>query len=149
LRVVPRLFTFQQAVELLPQVELAIRDAMAFKCEYQQAEAAWQGFQRRVMMQGGVLVDRQQLTEQKNHRESSVAHLKEALEKIQEYGCLVKDLDVGLVDFPTLFRGEEVYLCWKLGETGIQFWHGVHEGFRGRKPIDREFLDHHQGERPN
>jgi hypothetical protein len=51
------------------------------------------------------------------------------------------------VDFPTLFRGVEVYLCWKLGESGIEFWHGVDEGFRGRKPIDQDFLDHHEGDR--
>ncbi len=56
----------------------------------------------------------------------------------------MKDLDIGLVDFPTLFQGEEVYLCWKLGEAGIRFWHGIDEGFRGRKPIDAEFLEHHQ-----
>jgi hypothetical protein len=62
-------------------------------------------------------------------------------------GVLVKDLDTGLVDFPTLFRGVEVYLCWKLGENGIEFWHGVEEGFRGRKSIDQDFLDHHEGDR--
>ena len=45
-----------------------------------------------------------------------------------------------------LYRGEEVYLCWKLGEGAIEFWHGD-EGFKGRKPIDRDFLDNHQGER--
>ena len=126
-----------------------MRDALALKSEYQEAEEAWQNFQRHVMVQGGVLVDRAQMLDHKNRRESSVLHLKETLERIQEYGCLVKDLDIGLIDFPTLLRGEEVYLCWKLGESGIHFWHGVQEGFRGRKPIDREFLDQHQGERPN
>ena len=126
-----------------------MRDAMLFKTEYQEAETAWQGFQRRVMIQGGTLVDRAQVLEHKTRREASVNQLKSALEKIQEFGCLVKDLDLGLIDFPTLLHGEEVYLCWKLGESGIDFWHGVHEGFRGRKPIDREFLEHHEGERPN
>ncbi len=149
MKLVPRFFTFQQALELLPQVETAIREAIARKADYQDAETAWQEFQRRVMMQGGMLVDHSQLLERKGRRETGVQRLKEALEKIQELGCLVKDLDAGLIDFPTLFHGEEVYLCWKLGESGIGFWHGVHEGFRGRKPIDREFLDHHQGERPN
>ena len=60
---------------------------------------------------------------------------------MQEIGCLIKDLDIGLIDFPTTYRGEEVYLCWKLGEPGIEYWHGVDEGFRGRKPIDQDFLD--------
>ena len=68
------------------------------------------------------------------------------VERIQEMGCVIKDLDIGLVDFPTLFRGEEVYLCWKMDEPGIGFWHGVHEGFAGRKPIDQDFLEHHQGD---
>jgi hypothetical protein len=55
----------------------------------------------------------------------------------------VKDLDIGLVDFPTVFRGVEVCLCWKLGEPRIGYWHGAEEGFRGRKPIDQDFLAHH------
>jgi len=62
--------------------------------------------------------------------------------QLQDLGCLVKDLDTGLVDFPALFRGQEVYLCWKLGEPSIEFWHGVDEGFRGRKAIDSDFRDH-------
>jgi hypothetical protein len=145
----PRYFTLQQAEKLLPEVETAIRDALSSKSEYEKAEAEWQGFSHRVTMMGGMVVDHSQLVHQKQRRESSAVRLKEAVEKIQDYGCLVKDLDIGLIDFPTLFHGEEVYLCWRLGESGIQFWHGVQEGFRGRKPIDREFLEHHRGEQPN
>ena len=145
----PRFFTLQQAQKLLPEVESAIRDAIALKSEYQRAESEWRDFARRVSMQGGVSADHAQLLEQKRHRESVALGLKQAMEKINQAGCLVKDLDVGLIDFPTLFRGEEVYLCWKLGESGIRFWHGIHEGFAGRKEIDQEFLDHHQGELPN
>ena len=138
-----------QAEQLLPAVEAAIREAIAAKAEYTEAESDSQEFQRRVMLQGGVLVDHSKLLAQKQRRESSAQQLKGAVEKIQQYGCLVKDLDIGLIDFPTLFNGEEVYLCWKLGEPGIRFWHGVQEGFRGRKAIDQEFLDHHQGDLPN
>ena len=134
---------------MLPEVESAIREAIALKAEYQQAETDFQQFQRHIMLQGGVVVDHSKLLEQKDRRESSARELKGAIEKIHEYGCLVKDLDVGLIDFPTLFNGQEVYLCWKLGESGIQFWHGVEEGFRGRKPIDQEFLEHHHGDLPN
>ena len=59
---------------------------------------------------------------------------------------VVKDLDVGLVDFPTFYRGEEVYLCWRMDESDIDHWHGVHEGFAGRKEIDRHFVENHRGE---
>jgi hypothetical protein len=145
----PRFFTLQQAEQLLPEVEAAIREAISLKSEYQQAEAEWQDFTRRVTMLGGVLVDHSKVRAQKNRRESVALRLQEVLERIQEFGCVVKDLDIGLIDFPTQFHGEEVYLCWKLGDQGIRFWHGVHEGFRGRKPIDQEFLQHHSGELPN
>ena len=145
----PRFFTLQQAELLLPHVESAIREAIALKSGFQEAEDACQAQQRRVMMLGGVVVDHSQLLDRKRRRESSAQHLKDVIEKIQDCGCLVKDLDIGLIDFPTLFNGQEVYLCWKLGESGIRFWHGVQEGFRGRKAIDQEFLDHHQGDLPN
>ena len=94
-------------------------------------------------------VDRSRVMAQKNRRESAANEVKNSIERVQEFGCIVKDLDIGLIDFPTLLNGQEVYLCWKLGESGIQFWHGVHEGFRGRKAIDDKFLEQHQGELPN
>ena len=145
----PRYFTLPQAERLLAEVESAIREAISYKAEYQQAEEEWQNFSRRVTMLGGVQVDHSQMREQKNRREAVAHQLKEVLDKIHEFGCVVKDLDIGLIDFPTQFHDQEVYLCWKLGESGIRFWHGVQEGFRGRKPIDREFLEHHRGELPN
>lgn len=121
---------------------------MALKSEYQAAEAEQQNFSRRIGMLGGVVVDHSGLLQQKHRRESAAQQLRTVLEKIQEFGCLVKDLDIGLIDFPTLYKGVEVYLCWKLGESGIHYWHGVEEGFRGRKPIDQQFLDQHEGESP-
>jgi hypothetical protein len=57
------------------------------------------------------------------------------VEQLEALGVLVKDLDSGLVDFPALREGEEVLLCWQLGEDEVAFWHGVEEGFAGRKPL--------------
>jgi hypothetical protein len=145
----PRFFTLQQAEKVLPDVASAIREAISLKAEYEQTETDWQNFSHRVAVMGGVQVDRAQFQEQKNRREAVALGLKQAIEKVHEFGCLVKDLDTGLIDFPTLFQGQEVYLCWKLGEAGIQFWHGVNEGFRGRKPIDAGFVEQHRGELPN
>jgi hypothetical protein len=59
------------------------------------------------------------------------------ISKIQEKGAEMKDVDVGLIDFPALRFSEPVYLCWKLGEEEISYWHGS-EGFRGRKPLKPE-----------
>lgn len=55
---------------------------------------------------------------------------------ILDMGVIVKDLAEGLVDFPSLLHGREVYLCWKLGEDGIHWWHEIEAGFAGRQPLD-------------
>jgi hypothetical protein len=145
----PRFFTLQQAEKILPDVAEAIGEAISLKAEYLRLESQWESFSQRVAVMGGVQMNRGQMLEQKSRREETTAALKQAIEKVHAFGCLVKDLDIGLIDFPTLLQGEEVYLCWKLGEDGIRFWHGVDEGFRGRKPIDSSFLEHHRGELPN
>ena len=59
----------------------------------------------------------------------------QAADRLQQLGVVVKDLDRGLVDFPALHNGEEVLLCWQVGEDEVAFWHGVDEGFAGRKPL--------------
>ena len=57
---------------------------------------------------------------------------------VVKLGGVPKDLATGLVDFPFLLEGEEVNLCWRFGEKKIRFWHGLDEGFAGRKPIPEE-----------
>jgi len=57
------------------------------------------------------------------------------LEDVQATGVIVKDLDSGLVDFPSVREGENVLLCWQLGEDEVAFWHGYDDGFAGRRPI--------------
>src|SRR3954466_14128499 len=59
-------------------------------------------------------------------------------EQLEELEVLVRDLDRGLVDFPSLVDGREVYLCWQLGEPEILHWHGLESGFAGRRPLGRE-----------
>lgn len=61
--------------------------------------------------------------------------LQNRIQKIQAMGCLVKGVQQGLVDFPHLREGREVYLCWQLGEEDIGFWHEVDSGFAGRTPL--------------
>ncbi len=141
-----RFFTLAQAQAVLPDVEVSMRDAILLKSQFQEAESELQQANQRIAVMGGSLVNRDRLLAQKNRREKSASRLKEALDRIQSYGCQVKDLDIGLIDFPTLYRGEEVLLCWKVGEEGISFWHGLTEGFQGRKKIDREFLENHTGD---
>jgi hypothetical protein len=144
----PRHFTLDEARALLPEVGRLIREAVHSKGRYQAAETWLHDLAQKIMMNGGVNVDTTLVESWKNQRESSGASLKNALEKIEEIGVVVKDLDIGLVDFPTLYKGIEVYLCWRMDEASIGHWHGVHEGFAGRKEIDREFIANHRGEGP-
>ncbi len=142
----PKRFTLVEAQKLLPRLDTLLREAIGLKNELEEAGGALKALQERLMMMGGVVVDRERALAVRQRRDAAAARLKAAVEAVQETGCIIKDLDIGLVDFPTLFRGVEVYLCWKLGEDAIGFLHGVDEGFRGRKAIDRDFLDHHEGE---
>jgi hypothetical protein len=66
----------------------------------------------------------------------ALERISDSVEAIQEMGVLVKDLDVGLCDFPFLLDGRVVYLCWKLGEPEIRYWHEVEDGYNGRQPIE-------------
>jgi hypothetical protein len=58
------------------------------------------------------------------------------VDKLEELGVVLKDLDLGLLDFPSVRDGEDVLLCWHVGEDAVTSWHGLEEGFAGRKPID-------------
>lgn len=144
-----RRFKLSEAQSLIPEVEQTLRSAISLKATYEQADAKLSQVTQRIHLAGGLLVDRSKLMETRQMRDYSAEQLKLTMENIQRIGCLVKDLDIGLIDFPTLFRGEEVYLCWRLGETDIRYWHGVDEGFAGRKPIDEDFIANHRGDAPH
>ena len=67
--------------------------------------------------------------------DAAAERLRNLAEEINDSGIILKDLQRGLVDFPTFWEGREVYLCWLLGEPSIQFWHEIDTGFSGRKPL--------------
>jgi hypothetical protein len=142
----PRYFTLEEARAALPEVGRSIREAVQAKARYSEAEKVIQNLAQRILIMGGINVDTVAAEAWKAQYESSAETLKTSMERIEELGVLIKDLDIGLVDFPTLFRGEEVYLCWRMDEDDIDHWHGVNEGFGGRKPIDQHFVDNHRGE---
>ncbi len=142
----PRYFTVEEAEALLPSIREGVRRIQAIKASLDDSESALRKTAEKVMFAGGVLLDRAKVSKELAAREVLASDLKEQIQTVQSQGCLIKDLSMGLLDFPTLLRGEEVYLCWKAGEDRIRFWHGVSEGYRGRKPIDEEFLANHRGE---
>lgn len=142
----PRYFTLDQARQLLTAADRLLRQTIALKQEHEHARDEIDNINRKVSMMGGMYVDRENYASLRAKVDSTATRLKEIFSEIEQVGFEVKDLDIGLIDFPTLYRGEEVCLCWKLGEADIEFWHGTTEGFRGRKPIDQEFLEQHRGD---
>jgi hypothetical protein len=141
----PRYFTRDEAHRLLPHVARAVSEAINLKTDYQRADSELREYTGRMMMLGGAIPDRDHVLGLRSRRDDGARRLKQTIDDIHELGCVLKDLDVGLLDFPTLYHGQEVYMCWKVGEDEIEFWHGINEGFAGRKPIDEEFLTNHGG----
>jgi len=70
-------------------------------------------------------------------------HLQREIQKLEDLGCVLKDLNTGLIDFPAVRLGVRVWLCWKSDERKVEFWHGLQEGFANRKPVNENefYLD--------
>jgi hypothetical protein len=130
-------FNRSEAQELLPVITRELEQVRRRKQTIDQLEQELAQAAARIMMLGGSIPNHEELTKKRAEGLRLAAQLKQAIERIQAIGCVVKDLDEGLVDFPTLRDGQEVYLCWKLGEEHIAYWHGLEEGFAGRKPLDQ------------
>ncbi|HVN17361.1 MAG TPA: DUF2203 domain-containing protein [Dongiaceae bacterium] len=132
-----RTFTLDEAQALLPVLESLLRTAMAAKKVVDEADAEMQAMQHRVFLAGGMFLDIVPLARRKAERTKAEQRAKDALAEIDSIGVQVKDLGIGLLDFPCEVEGQIILLCWKLGEKSIAHWHGVQEGFAGRKPIDQ------------
>lgn len=130
-------FTRKEAEELLPVIGKALETARQQKQAIGVLTEDLSVAAARIMALGGSLPPFAELNRKKTQFNEGVEQLSRMVDEIQQAGCLVKDLEMGLVDFPSLREGKEVYLCWKLGEEHIGFWHGIDEGFQGRKPLDR------------
>jgi hypothetical protein len=131
-----RTFTLDEAQSLLPVLESLLRTAIAGKKVMEEAEAEQQALNHRIFLNGGMFLDVVPLARRKAERVKAEQRAKDALAEIDSIGVQVKDLDIGLLDFPCEVEGQIILLCWKLGEKAITHWHGTQEGFAGRKPID-------------
>ena len=131
-----RTFTLDEAQMLLPVLESLLRTATEAKKLIDKADAEQQALQHRIFLNGGMFLDIVPLAQRKAARAKAEQRAKDALAEIDSIGVQVKDLDIGLLDFPCEIEGQIILLCWKLGEKSITHWHGTSEGFAGRKPID-------------
>ena len=136
-----RTFTLDDAQTLLPVLESLLKQAIQSKQLIEEVDAEMQETAHRIFMNGGTLVNVIHLAKRKAAREKAIQRAKDAVAEIDATGVQVKDLDIGLLDFPCKVDGEILLLCWKLGEPTINHWHGTNEGFTARKPIDERIAN--------
>jgi hypothetical protein len=129
----PKRFTRHEADELLPYLAPALFKLQGLKRKHDELRARLAqpvGTSR----SNGHGVD-QEAASARRDMEAAAEQISKLVEKVQEMGVELKDMDQGLVDFRTIREGREVYLCWKLGEETVSFWHELDTGFAGRQPL--------------
>jgi hypothetical protein len=131
-----KLFSLSEAERLRAQLEPVLIEAMEAHRRLVEHEEVLSELAERIQRSGGLQVAYERVARTRIERNRLQETVESALERIHSTGCVVKDLDVGLLDFPARIDNQDVYLCWKLGEDRIRFYHAQDEGFAGRKPID-------------
>jgi hypothetical protein len=142
-------FTLEQAQTLLPVLKSLLKRAMEGKQAIQQIDQEFLDLKHRVFLSGGLFMDVAGMLRRRAERDKLFQGIQDAMAEIDAIGVQVKDLEIGLLDFPCQVEDEIVLLCWKYGEEKIEFWHGMEEGFAGRKPIDERIARGRKREKPN
>lgn len=132
-KVEKRYFRPEQANKMLPLVGAIVADVV------QQYRDLCERRDRLALIRGRGNESRREyrdeLDEMNQQLERDAERLKALLHELEELGVEFKDPNLGLVDFPTKIEGREAYLCWKLGEPEVQYWHELDAGYRGRQPL--------------
>ncbi len=129
-------FSLTEAERVRAEVEPVLIEAMELRRCLQEIAEQLGEIVNRVQMMGGTMIPFERAARLRHEHNRVAEQIRKKLEQIHATGCLVKDLEMGLLDFPSVINDEEVLLCWRLGEDRIRFWHRIHEGYAGRKPID-------------
>jgi len=120
-------FTLEEANALVPQIAELLNQLTAARDKLVQLGTQIQPMLERAGGNGG--------NAHGNQYALALEHFNARLSFFQELGCELKDIDQGLVDFPSYRDGKLVYLCWQRGEDRIRFWHDLNAGFAGRQPL--------------
>jgi len=143
-----RIFTLTEAQTLLPVVEALLRRAQTSRRCVEELELEMQQLNQAIFFAGGTHVNIVTVARRRAERDKAVQETKDTLAEIDAIGVQVKDLDKGLLDFPSVLDGKSVLLCWQMGEKEIAHWHLPEDGFAGRKPLDVR-SSRSERERPN
>jgi hypothetical protein len=133
---IQKLFTLAEAESTRAELEPVLLEAMEARRRMNTAEEWLAMLAAKIQMAGGMRFDYEEAARHRLERNSLEKSVESAVERIHSAGCIVKDLDVGLLDFPARMNNEDIYYCWRVGEDRIRFYHRQDEGFAGRKPID-------------
>jgi hypothetical protein len=131
-----RLFSLTEAERTRREVEPLLIEAMDNRRRQSELAESLGQIVNRILIMGGIIIPLEKAARLRHEHDRLTMLIKAALEKIESTGCVVKDLDMGLLDFPARLNNEDIYLCWRLGEDRIRFYHRQDEGFAGRKPLD-------------
>lgn len=124
----PRYFTLEQANEALTVIRPLMDEIQAIRNKIMATQPdAWTAIEKSVGNGGNRALSK---LIQDFEKLDALVH------RVLDMDVLIKDVNIGLLDFPALRHGREVYLCWQYGEEDIAFWHEVEAGFAGRQPID-------------
>lgn len=123
-------FTVEEAESLIPAITDAIKAAQETKTRIEKKVDDWRKVHKSVTEAEEAVL--------RGQVDFLASNLESQLGKISELGCVPKDLDLGLIDFPARIDKREGFLCWKLGEVKIEFWHNLTDGFSGRQPLTKE-----------
>jgi hypothetical protein len=128
-----RYFTREEAEALLPQISVVLRDIQRERAAMGECAEALNKLELRARGNGHDLHERIVKLQQEviQHRQT----LRTLITELKHSGCELKDPETGLIDFLSLRDGHEVYLCWRLGEERINYWHDIQAGFAGRQPL--------------
>ncbi|MFQ5830749.1 MAG: DUF2203 domain-containing protein [Candidatus Methylomirabilia bacterium] len=129
-------FTPGEVEALIPELTRIMARLMDTHGEVRQIRSVLHEEQRRIMVAGGGILNREVWSERRRRLEIVMREMKDGIAAIVKLGGVPKDLGMGLVDFPHLLGKQEVNLCWRFGETRVRFWHGLEEGYAGRKPLE-------------
>jgi hypothetical protein len=127
-------FTLEQANKMLPEVIQKFNSVVDSKNEVVRIQSDFETNPKYMENFKDYIIKKQELN-------SAITNFYKSIEDLEATGVSVKSIDQGLLDFPSLMFNEEIWLCWKQGETVIKFWHGKDEGFNGRKPIESVDLE--------
>jgi hypothetical protein len=132
-----KIFTLSEAHALLPKVSPLLEQLQGLQHSVVQTNHQLNEAMSKLSEGNGFPIRslKEQIQQLTKHQMQLIDAFQSALDQLEELGCLLKDIAVGLVDFYALRDGQLVFLCWKLGEDGIRFWHTVDSGYAGRQPL--------------